>query len=419
MTLFDQICGRVRRFRDDTSGNVAIIFGLATIPLLIAAGSAVDIARGYIVQTRLQAALDAAALAAAAAVGLSEEERFELGATVFAANYDGSLLGGPASPVFSLDDGVLTASVDASLDTTLMNVAGVSELSVATSTEITIPSVRDAEIALVLDYSNSMSWSGKYQTMREAAIDLVEQLTAGGGAERVQIGLVPFSHHVYVTLPEQYVEGESGFGTWTGCTYDRMYPYNTQATTPDPDDDETKWGIEVPGDPHNGWGCWGYASRNLVVQPLTFDHASVTSQLEAMTPYAWTNIALGMAFGWHLLTPNAPFTQGVDPGVEPDVLKAIVLLTDGVQTQMSWGPGGSRSVANGEENLEQMCEAAKDDGILVITVAFDLDDAATEDRLHDCASGDKYFYIAEDNEALASSFQNITNQLASALYISR
>ena len=57
--------------------------------------------------------------------------------------------------------------------------------------------------------------------------------------------------------------------------------------------------------------------------------------------------------------------------------------------------------------------------LLVITVAFDLDDDETEERLSDCATSEGYFYIAEDNEALASAFDAITNQLATALYISK
>ena len=175
-------------------------------------------------------------------------------------------------------------------------------------------------------------------------------------------------------------------------------------------------GIEVAGDPHNSWGCGGYVPRDLVVQPLTFDHDAVVGQLEDMRPYQWTNIAIGMAFGWHLLSPNAPFTQGSG---DPDVLRTIVLLTDGAQTQKAWGPGGSRTVSNGEQNLEDMCEDAKDEGILVITIAFDLNDSETEERLEQCATSEDHFYIAEDNGALESAFEDITNQLVTALYISK
>lgn len=405
------------RFKADKRGNVAIIFGITAVPMIIAAGCAVDLARAHIVQNRLQAALDAGALATAAAVGLSEEERIEKGEVTFQANYPAHKLGTPAAPAFTIEDGVVLASVQANLPTTVMNLAGVKDIDVSTSTEITVPSLKDGEIVMVLDYSGSMNTKGKYQAMREAAIDLVNTLTEDGENEDVKFGLVPFSHHVYTTLPKKYVAGQSGFGNWTGCTYDRKYPHNTQASTPDEDDDDTKWGITV-SDPHNAWGCNGYQSRDLVVRPLTSDHDGTIDQLEDMKPYAWTNIALGMAFGWHLLSPNAPYAEGTSYNND-DVMKAIVLLTDGRQTQKSWGPGGSRTVANGEENLETLCERVKDLGVLVITVAFDLEDQDTEDRLKQCASDDEYFYIAEDNAQLASSFKAITQQLAKAVYISK
>ena len=405
------------RFKADTRGNVAIIFGVATVPLMIAAGCAVDIARAHIVQNRLQAALDASAMAAATTPGLTEEERVKMGETVFAANYPTEKLGTPSTPVFDIDKEKVVASIDANLKTTLMNVAGIEKLDVSTSVEITIPSLKDGEIVMVLDYSGSMNSKGKYQAMRDAAITLVDTLTEEGDNEDVKFGLVPFSHHVYTSLPENYVAGQSGSGTWTGCTYDRKYPYNTQATTPDVNDDDTKWGIQVQ-DSHNAWGCNGYLSRDLVVRPLTNDHGGTIAQLEDMRPYAWTNIALGLAFGWHLLSPDAPYTEGTSYAND-DVVKAIVLLTDGRQTQKSWGPGGSRSVSNGEENLEILCDNIKLKNVLVITVAFDLEDQDTEDRLRECASSEEFFYIAEDNAELAKSFENITKQLAKAVYISK
>ncbi|MGI9413476.1 MAG: vWA domain-containing protein [Hyphomicrobiales bacterium] len=409
----------LRRFASETRGNVAIIFSLALIPMLLAGGAAVDIARAYVVENRMQSALDAAALAAASVTGVSDEERIETAEAVFAANYPDGALGEVATPSFDVEDGTVVASVDASLDTTLMQIAGITEMGVGASTEITIPSLKDGEIVLVLDYSGSMNRKGKYQTMRDAAIDLVETLSDEGENDQVKIGLVPFSQHVYVSLPNAHVAGQPSTGTWTGCTFDRKYPHNTQATTPTSSDD-TKWGIEVDNGPgeHNVSNCNGYVSRDLVVRPLTDDHEGIVDQLEDMRPYAWTNIAIGMAFGWHLLTPNAPFAETTSDDND-ELLQAVVLLTDGRQTQNAWDPGGSRSIANGESNLAAMCEDMKDQNILVITVAFELEDQDTEDRLRACASGAEYFYIAEDNAELSSSFKSITKQLAQQIFISK
>ncbi len=45
-----------RRFLGDQRGNFAIMFALASIPIIVAAGAAVDISRAYVVETRLKAA---------------------------------------------------------------------------------------------------------------------------------------------------------------------------------------------------------------------------------------------------------------------------------------------------------------------------------------------------------------------------
>ena len=54
-----------QRFRRDGTGNVSLIFGLAAIPLFLAAGIAVDTARHGFHQQRLNTSVDAAALAVA------------------------------------------------------------------------------------------------------------------------------------------------------------------------------------------------------------------------------------------------------------------------------------------------------------------------------------------------------------------
>src|SRR5437773_5088547 len=59
-----------------TSGNVSIMFALAIVPLILAAGAAVDYVRASRAQTALQAAVDGAALAAAMSdsLGLGQEK---------------------------------------------------------------------------------------------------------------------------------------------------------------------------------------------------------------------------------------------------------------------------------------------------------------------------------------------------------
>jgi Flp pilus assembly protein TadG len=53
----------LQRFRNDQRGNVAVLFGLAVVPLVLAVGAAVDYSFANSIRTKLNAVADAAALA--------------------------------------------------------------------------------------------------------------------------------------------------------------------------------------------------------------------------------------------------------------------------------------------------------------------------------------------------------------------
>jgi hypothetical protein len=322
-------------------------------------------------------------------------------------------------PVIKFDNGTVTVTYQGSIPTTLMKIGGFNDMQVTGSSTATLRLPQKAEIALVLDYSGSMNEVSagkvKYQTMKDAAIDMVNGLTENGSNKDVHFGLVPFSHHVYTSLPATMVR-DGGSGIWTGCTQDRRYPFNTKVSAPIPGNDNSKW--NQPQAPvHEAWGCGAYQTKNLKVRELTSDHAGTISQLENMKPYAWTHISLGMEFGWHVLDAGAPFAAR--PASDTKNKKFLVLLTDGEQTEPAFGANGNRKVSDGEKNLEKLCDNVKATGITVITIAFALDDSGTENRLKNCSTDpNKHFFEAEDSNDLTKAFEQIKNQIASAIYLS-
>lgn len=84
-------------------------------------------------------------------------------------------------------------------------------------------------------------------------------------------------------------------------------------------------------------------------------------------PYAWTHIALGVEFGFHVLPDNAPFTEAASFD-DDETNKFMVVLTDGYQTEPAFGPGSTRTVALGEANLEALCSNAKVNGTTMMTL---------------------------------------------------
>ncbi len=403
----------LRRFHRETSGAVALLFALAVIPLSLAAGIAIDVAEISKAKVKLQGAADAAALAAASVKGIDDNARIAIAKSYIDANLAGQPVGAVGAPVVSVGQGALTVEINSKMPARFMQLAGFNQHDLFSKSTVAIPGESNAEIALVLDYSGSMNGKGKYQAMRDAASSMVDILTdEGKNTDSIKFGLVPFSHHVYLSLPGEYVVDEAPGTTWTNCTQDRKYPHNVEDKAPVASNIDSLWGMSKT----NGYGvgayavCKAYPRNNLVVKPLTNDADAIKTQLASMKPHSLTHIALGTEFGWALLSPQPPFTEAA-PYSDKETKKYMVILTDGVQTEKAWGENKSHTVVNGEVNLEEMCANIKAEGIHIITIAFDLNDGWTENRLKGCATSLEDFHIADNNDQLANVFEEIAQKL--------
>ncbi len=421
MKIVNHLARPFKSFLRDSSGNIAVMYALVALPLFLAAGAAIDMARYNSAQTHLQSSIDAGALAAAASNLKTDGARIAAAKAMFDANIaHGAAAGYPVTANFKIVDGVVKSDATVKLPMAFMQLAGIETMDANSKAEVGLAKDKKAEIVLVLDYSGSMGEvSGKeikYVAMKNAATSLVNDLAATA-ADKVKFGLVPFSHHVYTTLPKAHVLGATGTGSWTGCTQDRQFPFNTTAATPTAVDG-SKW-KQAQAPEHLDWGCKGYVDNNLSTVDLTDKFMTVTSRLAIMKPYAWTHIAVGVEFGYHMLSPNAPFTQGAS-FKDGETEKFLVVLTDGQQTEPGFGPGAIRTVAQGESNLESLCATARKDGITIITMAFDLDDSTTRKRLKNCSTDPaKHFFIANDEADLAKAFEAVKQAITAEVYLSK
>jgi Flp pilus assembly protein TadG len=406
----------------DQAGTIAVMTGLVTVPLMLAAGAAIDFVRLNAAQTHVQAALDAGALSGAAAKKVSDAKRVSIAEDIFSAN----MISGPASgmsvkPHFEVQGEKVVAKAELTVPTALMQIAGIGEIKAESYSEVGILGDKKAEIVMVLDYSGSMEdpvgGKTKYVAMREAAKKLVDDL-ATSDADKVKFGLVPFSNLVHTTLPGSFVLG--GSGLWTGCTQDRKSPFNVSTSTPTfaP---ETQWNqplYDAEADQLN-YTCKGFTKHKLKMVDLTDNFSSISGQLSAMTPYGYTHIALGVEFGYHMLSPNAPFTNGAKYE-DKDTKKFIVLLTDGMQTAGAFGEDDNRTPEEGEKNLATLCKNAKADGITIMSMAFDLTDSGTRQRLQNCATDPKRdFFVVNDPKGLATAFEAVKTAIADDIFISK
>ncbi|MGE0233726.1 MAG: pilus assembly protein TadG-related protein [Flavobacteriaceae bacterium] len=413
--------GLFTRFASDTRGNVAIIFGIALLPLIAMAGAALDFSSAYNARAKLQVAADAAALAATRNYGKSWAQRKQIATDAF--NQNLQALRSLDNVQFNIvDEGnshVVTAS--ATEPTSLLGIVGIKHVPVAVDAVAMTP-VASLEVVMVLDNTGSMSSSSKISILRESAenfVDMMETAAAIPG-KTIKIGLVPFTTMVRVD-PDTYREadwllfeddgsngrgngrgrgrgrGNSGSGesaaNWKGCIYDRQEPYDVDDTPPDTDKEKTLF----EPDPDNGFSS--SSCRMAMVHELSNNFSSLRDNIDDMRAEGNTNIPLGVIWGLHLLSSSEPFTQG-DPWSEVETTKVMIVLTDGENTESRHG----NSTAAIDQRLRKACTEVKDHDVLVYTVRVVNGDA---DLLRSCATDASMFTDIRNASELTPTFEKL------------
>lgn len=202
---------KAKSLRKD-KGAVLVVVALFCIILLAVTGLAIDSGIGYGVKAKLNAALDAAALAGAQAVSSGESDADRRAAAVdagqryFAANFPGGWMGATPGSInvtaVHEEDGYWRIGVDgtATVPTTFMRVLGRDLMTVNAEAEAI---KRDLDMVLVIDSSGSLnppySPSGTFSRVQEASKDFISRFSSGPGGDR--LGLVAFASGAVLSVP--------------------------------------------------------------------------------------------------------------------------------------------------------------------------------------------------------------------------
>jgi len=139
------------RLSRDQSGAVAQILALAVLPLVFAAGAAVDYSRASSERAKLQAALDAAVIAGAKD---GTATWTSTAANVFTARF-GSADG--ASTTFSVSNGVYTGTASASAPTAFVGIAGFKHIPIGATAAAAAGDGADGSCILTLGHNQSVA----------------------------------------------------------------------------------------------------------------------------------------------------------------------------------------------------------------------------------------------------------------------
>lgn len=265
-----------------------------------------------------------------------------------------------------------------------------------------------------------------------------------------------------------------------GCVEARPEPYDLDDTPPEPSNPDTLWVPYFwPDEPDIGPG--GYDNRYLPdstsgnqatrqkhtgkyngtpgiideiptttrgpnkscgqpILPLISDKATLLSAIDNMIGWndSGTMIPVGMAWGWRVLSPEEPFTEGAPYG-DDRTQKIMIVLTDG--ENQFWGGfdthnlshytahgylatgrlgtttrGGSTAALNAKTTT--VCERIKAKGILLYTITFTVRNSATQTMMRNCATKPSMYFDSPSPGDLDAVFDAIATDL-SRLRISR
>jgi Flp pilus assembly protein TadG len=167
------------------------------------------------------------------------------------------------------------------------------------------------------------------------------------------------------------------------------------------------------------------ACRGPIVE-LTNVKKRMRDAINAMQPGGYTHIPQGLAWGWRVLSPEAPFTQGAEYD-DTTVQKVLVLLSDGKntfpETYTSYGFRADGRLASNERNgvrrlnekVTAICEQVKANNIRLYMILLEENDRETRQIFEDCASrnanDEPLYYEVPDAAALDEAFADIGKDL--------
>ncbi len=461
----------VSRFAVSRSGNVAVIFAIASIPLVAAMGLAVDYTRAAQTDSAMQDAVDAASLALSRQTNLSTMTASQIQAFAeeyFNANFHSSELQDLTLTASYTPSGPsVTISASGNLPTDFMRIIGPKVMPIGGSSTTVWGEAR-LRVALALDNTGSMASSGKMTALKAATHNLLTQLQGAAAADGdVYVSIIPFVKDVNVkdlagnkTYNEDWIKWD---GTNSSTDKDLWDKWNGTCNNAggsghggrgrrsgNPSDYSDEASCEDAGfnwnpSPHQTWdGCimdrdqdydttntapttsnaatlfpaeqyyttdwWGNETDSCPtsMMGLSYDWTALGDKVDDMGSNGNTNQAIGLQWAWQSLTAE-PFTV---PPMDPDKVykQIIILLTDGLNTQDRWYGGYNTSSIDARQ--ETLCDNIKASGITIYAVQVNTGGDPTSTLLQGCASSSDKFFLLTSSDQIVTTFQQIGTELS-------
>jgi Flp pilus assembly protein TadG len=169
------------------------------------------------------------------------------------------------------------------------------------------------------------------------------------------------------------------------------------------------------------------------ITPLTNVRQTVDDAIDELVAQGYTNIGEGVMWGWRVLSPREPFTEGLANDT-PDNLKVLVVMSDGANTlnaasnhnqsyYSGWGYA-SKGRLNASPKTSAgftaamntstlaACQNARADGVIIYSIAYNLSSQpAARALIRSCASKPENYFNAGSESDLNEAFEAIGAEL--------
>ncbi|MBI9079977.1 MAG: VWA domain-containing protein [Pseudodesulfovibrio sp.] len=406
--------------RDSRRGAISTIIAILIPVILGAVGIAIDAGNMYLTHTRLQAAVDAGALAGS--LELPYDPDLSKG-IVQQAVVDMINLNMKTAEVESVTPGTevrsvnVTAKVEVNL--LILGFLGISDTVVKAQASAGFNKI---EVVFVVDNSGSMKGT-PINMVKEASIELTELLIPDGATPDTKVGLVPFKGKVRI--------GANVDGQPAGCR-NADGSVNTGIHEDFMDD---YWALSYY---YRRYVTLDTCSDLPEAMPLSTNKASIISGINSQTATGATSgtvIPEGIKWGRHILTEEAPYVEGGD---KEEYRKIMIILTDGdtedgecggpyrasyrpnnYWTNAYFGMGLDTAHCDdgGVLNRDMLAEAqiTKDEGIEIFAIRFGSSDNTDISLMKQIASSkpgtDDHYFDAPSVYDIPDIFKQIGKQL--------
>ena len=402
-------------------GNVAMMTCLLAVPMIALLGGAVDIMYTNQVKKELQSALDAGVLALSEIGNNSDPKKTMeefLKVNLADSAIDPAKVGLAVTATSNLNSKTVDVSASYTHFTKFLGIIGIDSIDLGLDASGR-QEYQEVEVAMVLDVSSSMNGK-KLTNLKTSGAEFIDAVLTDAVKDMTTISIVPFGGTVNLgdiavhladgaTIDNNDDDNHSDGHLWRGCI------------ELDANDYDDGWFESMNNAVVPNFYVWHYGNPwcpPAADSILTFsnDASALKSKIDGFVLSDGTGMDIGAAIGAKVLSPQTRVAMNTLTGsslkvpadYDTEVLKVMIIMTDGEITAQlrpkdtcfhAVGGGCQKTLYKenkAETNFKDICQEAKDNGIIVYTIGFQIKKGKQSDKLlKACASSPSQYHFVE------------------------